>query len=422
MRPAAFIQAAALITLSVASILFASGCFTEDNDPVINHTVIPYMFGVDIWNVCVPDPALPGLPPMYTRYTVQVNPDGSTRDLDDEHDSDLSDCDYSVGTEDEVDPSAVQASFGGTTTNPSIGQVRPKATTTSSFHPVNALPYMRPVPFMPIFSSAQAGSSPANCDPNGSFYAVNHGASNLTHYASCTLKVLASIPLFGNPLHPALTPDGSLLLVTDNAGAVDFVSTSTDTVVYTLMTPGMFPSGIAISPDGNTAYVTNYDINALVMVIDIPSRTITGTIPLPVHYPKQIFLTPDGAQAWVNFYSNSSIYIIDTLSQTIAGSIGTIFPATTGMAFNATGSRAFVAVYPQDVYVYDTATLARLADITVGANPVDIVLTPDTQRLYVTSYGSSTITVIDAHHNTVLTTITAPGVDQRAFSLASLVP
>ena len=241
--------------------------------------------------------------------------------------------------------------------------------------------------------------------------------------ASCTLSIIATIPVVSNPLHPAITPDGSLLLVTSYDSAVNFIGTATDTVVYTLQTPSVLPSGIAISPDGSTAYVTNYNnVDMGVLVIDIASRTITGTIPLPIAYPKQIFLTPDGAQAWVNFYGNSEIYIIDTFSGTIATNLRASSLATTGIAFNATGTYAYVAVQPSDLVVYDTATLAQVADIQVGASPVDVVLTPDGGRLYVTSFQSSTISIVDAHTNRLLTSVTAPGVDQRAFTLSPTVP
>jgi YVTN family beta-propeller protein len=50
------------------------------------------------------------------------------------------------------------------------------------------------------------------------------------------------------------------------------------------------------------------------------------------------------------------------------------------------------------------------------------VLTPDAARIYVTSFMSSTISIVDAHTNQLMTNVTAPGVDQRAFTLIPLVP
>ena len=278
-----------------------------------------------------------------------------------------------------------------------------------------------PCHFCLCFSSADAASAATSCDSNASYYTVNHTGNTVTHLNACTLATISTIPTFGDPLHPALTPDYSLLLVTDNDGAVDFINTSTDKVVTTLQVLAN-PSGIAITPDGNTAYITDYNYAGRLLVIDIPSRTVTGTISLPYPYPKQIFLTPDGAQAWINYLGSSVVSILDTQSGTLSGSVPTAGQAETGIAFNATGTRAYVATEPADVIVFDTATLAQVGDIKVGSRPVDITLTPDDARLYVTSFTSSTISVIDAHTNKLLTSFQAPAADQRAFVLVPSVP
>jgi YVTN family beta-propeller protein len=425
MKPLARVVHYGLLAIAGISMFFNAGC-TGNSPPGFNHGILPIFVGIEIWRVCVPfNPNDPNTP--YEQFNVEVNPDGSTQDVDVQTTLNRSNCDYSVGSFNEVDPSAVQASLGTTTTTSTASPFSRAArsvpdATSPAPHAVDALPYFRPIPFLPGFSATDAAIPAVMCDPNGSFYSVNHGNSLVTHFAGCTLTAIATIPVFQNPLHPAMTPDGSLLLVTSNAGAVNFISTATDTVVFTLQTPGLSPSGIDISPDGSTAYVTNYDVNAEILVIDIPSRTITKTIPLPVQYPKQIFLTPDGAQAWVNFYGNSQIYILDTFSGTVAATIGTGNMATTGIAFNATGTTAYVAAAPNDLLVYNTASLTRTGDIKVGSQPVDVFLTPDGARLYVTSFSSSTISIVDAHTNLLLTNLTAPGVDQRGFVLIPTVP
>ncbi|HWB85103.1 MAG TPA: YncE family protein [Bryobacteraceae bacterium] len=410
-----------LVALTGALVFLTTGCLT-DEDPSLNHQILPYLFGSEIFHVCVPQ--IVSLPPGgYARYTVAVNSDGSVTTLNEESTNNRGDCDYSVDTADEVDPSALQASNAGSA--PSTAGTQSSTAHTlaagSSFQPIDALPYARPVPFLPLFSNADAAAPPTSCDPNASFYAVNHKGNTVTHYMACTLAPIATIPLFGNPLHPALTPDYSLLLVTDNDGAVDFIDTSTDKVVKTLQFPA-YPSGIAITPDGKTAYVTDYDYAGRLMVIDIPSRTLTSTIPLPYPYPKQVFLTPDGAEAWVNYLDGTVVSILDTLSGTISGSVSTGGQAETGIAFNATGTRAYIATQPADVKVFDTATLTQTGDIAVGSRPVDIILTLDGARLYVTSFTSSTISVIDAHTNKLLSNLKAPATDQRAFVLLPSVP
>ena len=100
-------------------------------------------FGTEIWNVCVPAPGVGS-----EKITVAVGPGGDAKDIAEDTPGDLSDCGHSVGTYNEVDPSAIQATFGTTRsgTTGSLTEAGAKATA-SPQHPVNALPYVRPLPF-----------------------------------------------------------------------------------------------------------------------------------------------------------------------------------------------------------------------------------------------------------------------------------
>ena len=97
----------ALAGLTAAVVLLGTGCDLTD-DPVLNHTVFPVLLGSEIFNVCVPISS-----GFYTRYTVAVNSDGTTTNVDEDSSASRSDCDYSVDTADQVDPSALQASESG---------------------------------------------------------------------------------------------------------------------------------------------------------------------------------------------------------------------------------------------------------------------------------------------------------------------
>ena len=141
---------------------------------------------------------------------------------------------------------------------------------------------------------------------------------------------------------------------------------------------GTYPDAIAITPDGERAYVTNYTSNS-VTPIDLVTGRVLPSIPLgSTAGPAGIAITPDGATAYV----------------TDAGAPGTLGDTITPI---------------------DLATHKALAPITVGPGPQGIAITPDGRRAYVTDAGAfvpgqtgsiaSTVTPVDLTTGTALPAI-----------------
>src|SRR5262249_53485745 len=139
-----------------------------------------------------------------------------------------------------------------------------------------------------------------------------------------------------------ITPDGTTALVTSYDNAVSFIDLKTNKVTFVLKTPfNVNPSGIAIAPDGLHAYITSFNPdNPVVQQIDLTTREVTATIAVTA-YPQAAFLTPDGSQLYVTFPFSNAIYIIDTLTNTVALTLAV--PAPFGIAFNSTGTLAYIA-------------------------------------------------------------------------------
>ena len=70
---------------------------------------------------------------------------------------------------------------------------------------------------------------------------------------------------------------------------VSVIDTATNTVVATIPV-GVAPNGVAITPDGSRAYVTNDDSDS-VSVIDTTTSTVVATIPVGVG-PVAVAITP----------------------------------------------------------------------------------------------------------------------------------
>jgi len=275
---------------------------------------------------------------------------------------------------------------------------------------INTFPWLEPLAFPPAFPLANAGKNPLTCPPTLESFLVNHNQASVTAVGLCPFKVLKEIQVRSNPLQIAITPDGTLALVTSYDGAVTFIDTATNTVKGTLDLPNYNPSGIAISPDSTRAYVTHYlDQLPCLLVIDIASRKLLSTIALPKAYPRVVVLTPDGSQAWVNYYADRVVSIVDLFTGTVASTVDVGTEADTGMVFNPSGTKAYVAVYPDQIFVIDTASLNTVAKIKVGTSPMDLVMMPEGKRMFVSTETDPNIWWIDLTTNTVTQRTTPPG-------------
>jgi YVTN family beta-propeller protein len=130
--------------------------------------------------------------------------------------------------------------------------------------------------------------------PNGKYaYVTNFGSNNFSPVGTTVSVVSTSSNMIVNtitlgiqPSGIAITPDGSYAYVsnystvyngmgftdlTSSQGTVDIISLATNTVISPLIGGlGFAPDAIAISPNGQFAYVTNYSSNTL-SVIALPS-------------------------------------------------------------------------------------------------------------------------------------------------------
>ena len=108
-------------------------------------------------------------------------------------------------------------------------------------------------------------------------------------------------------------------------------------------TDGTFssPYGIAITPDGNYAYVANYG-SSTVSVIDINSNTVTTSIAVGTS-PYAVAVTPDGAFVYVTNSGDDTVSVIDTTDNTVVGSPISVgaYPTSIAISSSSTIHRAF---------------------------------------------------------------------------------
>jgi phospholipase C len=101
--------------------------------------------------------------------------------------------------------------------------------------------------------------------------------------------------------------------------ASDFLAGNSDKVYLAKITGtvvvGIYPHGIAITPDGKKAYVANTGPNTgpggsyVVSVVDVASQTVTGTVNVG-EAPEVVTVSPDGSLVFVT--CADGVYAITT--------------------------------------------------------------------------------------------------------------
>src|SRR6218665_528145 len=153
--------------------------------------------------------------------------------------------------------------------------------------------------------------------------------------ATAVLKAIGVVPMNENATAAAAVPGQNSMNI---PGALSSRLGDNDTVPKTIPV-GMSPGLIAGTPDGNTAYVSNWAAGS-VSVID----RVTGSVTKPISVgtsPAGVAFTPDGSAAYVTNGWSGSVSRIDTATGTVTKTI-TVGSSPAGVAFTPDGSAAYV--------------------------------------------------------------------------------
>lgn len=220
-----------------------------------------------------------------------------------------------------------------------------------------------------------------------------------------TEVVGAQIPIGGGEGGPsgiAITPDGTRAYVTntsdDTVIPIDLATNTAGTAIPVL---GAGPTGIAITPDGTRAYVTDQNSDE-VSVIDLATNTEVGT-PIAVgDFPQGIAITPNGARAYVVNQGDDNVTVIDLASGAVVGPPIAVGNFPRGIAITPDGARAYVAnVNDGSVSVIDLASGAVSTISSVGNGPFDIAIAPNGALAYVVNAFDNSAAPLDIAGGTV---------------------
>lgn len=228
--------------------------------------------------------------------------------------------------------------------------------------------------------------------PNGArAFVTNLFSVRLAVVDTSTNALSAPIELFADRVRGgfgriALSPDGNTAYVANTANQVlaivNIVNPETDSLMM-----DMQPVDIAVAPNGRTVYVAgckNFCVTGTIEVLDASSRLVTTSIAVGSK-PYRIALSPDGARAYTTNLGDPSVSVVDLVTSNATAKVP-VPVEPTGLAVSRDGKRIFVASQPTGtITVIDGATNAVQSTVKVANDARDVVVTPDGRRIYVST-------------------------------------
>ena len=277
------------------------------------------------------------------------------------------------------------------------------------------------------FASANAGAAVRTTPPPMAFVRDDDSVTPIT-ILDRRAKPAISMPVFSESQTPAssgvaITPDGRTAYVTseDAIGDVDTVTpidVRTRTAAHPI-TVGQFPSGVAVTPNGRTVYVVNSGFGPNGSVT--PSATSTNTPGAAILVKAAagpLAISPDGTTVWVASQVAASgrtptIYLtpIDTATNTAGArfEVGHGYPQ--GMTVTPNGRTLYISNYLGTVIPVTLAARMAGTPIAVGGSPAGIGVDP----------SGATVDVVDSANGLVIPISTATNT-RRAAVHAGLDP
>ena len=198
----------------------------------------------------------------------------------------------------------------------------------------------------------------------------------------------------------AVSPDGKLAYVSNQSDNTVYVMETVSNTVSDTITVGNGPFGVAVTPNGEHVYVSN-SWDGTVSVIQTSNNTVSDIT--VGGYPYGVAVTPNGEYVYVCDLFGGKVYVIETVNNTVSDITVGGYPY--GVAVTPNGEYVYVSDFGADkVYVIETVNNTVSDTITVGDWPIGVAVTPNGEYVYVSNSKDDTVSVIQTEGNTLIDT------------------
>ncbi|MDX2058596.1 MAG: YncE family protein [Gemmatimonadales bacterium] len=158
----------------------------------------------------------------------------------------------------------------------------PKPAAHAPHHPASG---SSPAPQPGILDKECAGTFVSVSPDDKRLYAACNYGNTVQVWDAATLTLIKEIPVGTGAYNVEPSPDGSMLLVTNKKDqSFSLIDAKTLTEVARIKSTKKIVHGVAFSPDGKYAYVSQESIGSdpgAVDVVDLATRKVTSSIPVP---------------------------------------------------------------------------------------------------------------------------------------------
>lgn len=167
---------------------------------------------------------------------------------------------------------------------------------------------------------------------------------------------------------------------------------------------GAVPKFVAVTPDGSKVLVTNWCTWDL-SVIDAREGTVLQRVPLGGSYPRGIVVAPDSRTAYVALMGADRIVTVDLGSYQVAP-FATPGDSPRHVVISPDGAHLYVTNNRSGTVVkLDRATGRTLGSVATGSQPRSMAIAADGEAVYVVNYDSSTMSKVRTSDMSVLQTV-----------------